>query len=155
MKGNAFDLAIGVVLGGAFQKIVNSLVNDIMMPLTSIFTGNVDYSEWKIIMLDGKIELGIGSFINAVISFFVIAFSIFMALKYINKLNKKVEELNRETIGKIKSHTKKGKKEEVKEEIIVEPTVKQCPYCLSEIPYRAVKCAHCASELEEIIENKD
>lgn len=155
MKGNALDLAIGVVIGGAFQKIVNSLVNDIIMPLTSIFTGNVDYSEWKIVMLNGRVELGIGSFINAVISFLVIAFSIFLALKYVNKINKKMEEINKNTIEKIMSHSKKGKKAKKEEpETIKEPTVKVCPYCLSEIPYKAVKCAHCSSDLTEKIEEK-
>ncbi len=119
MKGNVLDLAIGVVIGGAFQKIVNSLVNDIIMPLTAIFTGNIDYSQWKIILMDGKIELGIGSFLNSVINFLVIAFSIFLALKYVNKLNRKMEELNKEAISKIKSHTKKVKKED-KEKVIVE-----------------------------------
>ena len=57
MKGNAFDLAIGVVIGGAFQKIVNSLVNDIIMPLTAIFTGNIDYSDWKIVIANGAAEI--------------------------------------------------------------------------------------------------
>ena len=91
MKGNAFDLAIGVVIGGAFQKIVNSLVNDIIMPLTAIFTGNIDYSDWKIVIANGAAEIGIGSFVNAIINFFVIAISIFLALKYINKINKKLD----------------------------------------------------------------
>ncbi len=156
MKGNVLDLAIGVVIGGAFQKIVNSLVNDIIMPLTSIFTGSVDYSDWKIIFLDGKIELGIGSFLNAIINFLVIAFSIFLALKYINKINKKMEELNKEAMNKIKMHSKNGKKKQESDVLVKEePTVKNCPYCLSEIPYKAVKCSHCASDLSEKVEKND
>lgn len=146
MKGNAMDLAVGVVIGGAFQKIVNSLVNDIIMPFTAIFTGNIDYSEWKIVIGNGIAEIGIGSFVNALINFFVIAFSIFLAIKYVNKINKKLEQINKGTIGKLR---KKSKKKEEKVEKI-EPTVKTCPYCLSEIPYKAVRCSHCTSELVEV-----
>ncbi len=151
MKGNAIDLAVGVVIGGAFQKIVNSLVNDIIMPFTALFTGNIDYSDWKIIIAKGAAEIGIGSFINALINFFVIAFTIFIVLKYINKLNKKIEELNRE--AKIKLNRRKDDPKDVE---VTEPAVKTCPYCLSEIPYRATKCAHCASDLREevVLEEK-
>ncbi len=151
LKGNAIDLAVGVVIGGAFQAIVNSLVNDIIMPFTAIFTGNIDYSQWKIIVAGGAAEIGIGSFINALINFFIIALSIFFAIKYVKKL----EHFNLEAVEKIAEKAKKGKKgkekvvEEVKEEIVVEPTVKICPYCLSEIPYKATRCAHCTSELEK------
>ena len=146
-SGNAMDLAVGVVIGGAFQKIVNSLVNDIIMPFTAIFTGNIDYSQWKIVIGNGATEIGIGSFVNALINFFVIAFSIFLAVKYVNKINKKLEQINKEAMKKIKKNTKKvAQKEEVKEE----PIVKVCPYCLSEIPYKAVRCSHCTSELLEI-----
>lgn len=158
MKGNAIDLAVGVVIGGAFQKIVNSLVNDIIMPLTALLTGNIDYSQWKIVIANGAAEIGIGSFINALINFFVIAFSIFFAMKYINKINKKLEQLNKQTMKTIKKKTKmeknklfkKGKrvKEEVKEEE-KEPETKVCPYCLSEVPYKATKCKYCASEIEQ------
>ena len=152
MKGNAIDLAVGVVIGGAFQGIVNSLVNDIIMPFTAIFTGNIDYSEWKIVVAGGVAQIGIGSFINALINFFVIAFSIFLALKYVNKLNKKLEELNKEAMNTIKKKTKisgksKKGKVEIKEEKEIEPTTKQCPYCLSDVPYKATKCCHCTSEL--------
>lgn len=151
MKGNAIDLAVGVVIGGAFQKIVNSLVNDIIMPFTAIFTGNIDYSQWKITIAGGTTQIAIGSFINALINFFIIAFTIFLVLKYINKINKKLEELNKEAMRTIKKKTKlneKKNKADKKEEIIDEPTTKTCPYCLSEIPYKATKCAHCSSEVE-------
>ena len=154
MKGNAIDLAVGVVIGGAFQSIVNSLVNDVIMPFTGIFTGNVHYSEWSIVLGNGSIQIGIGSFINAVINFLIIAFSIFIALKYVNKLNKKIEELNKETINKITKKVRKGKAQEIEEEK-PEPTTKTCPYCLSEIPYKAVKCAHCTSDLTEMEEVKE
>ena len=149
MKGNAIDLAVGVVIGGAFQKIVNSLVNDIIMPFTAIFTGNIDYSEWKIVVANGAAEIGIGSFVNALINFFIIAFSIFLALKYVNKINKKFEKLNKEAMNTIKKHNRrKTDKKQVKEPK-PEPTTKICPFCLSEIPYKASKCCHCTSELNE------
>ena len=150
MKGNAMDLAVGVVIGGAFQKIVNSLVNDIIMTFTAIFTGNIDYSEWKIVALGGAAQIGIGSFVNAVINFLVIAFSIFLALKYINKINKKFEEFNKEAMKTIKKKTKKkNKNKECIEEVKIEPEVKTCPYCLSEIPYKASKCSYCTSDVTE------
>ncbi len=154
LKGNAMDLAVGVVIGGAFQSIVNSLVNDIIMPFTAIFTGNIHYSEWTIKVAGGAAEIGIGSFINALVNFLIIALSIFFALKYINKINKKLEELNKEAFSKIKKKAKKGNKEneEIAEEVEVEPTTKFCPYCLSEIPYKAIKCSHCASDLQDKVE---
>ncbi len=145
MKGNVIDLAVGVVIGGAFQGIVNSLVKDIIMPLTALFTGSVDYSNWKIVIAGGAAEIGIGSFINALINFLIIAFSIFIVLRYINKLSKKLEELNKEAMVKLNR-----RKDDPKDSpAVVEPAVKTCPYCLSEIPYRATKCAHCASDLSE------
>lgn len=150
MKGDALDLAVGVVIGGAFQKIVNSLVNDIIMPFTAIFTGNIDYSQWKIVIGKGAAEIGIGSFINALINFLIIAFSIFLALKYMNKINKKLEKLNKEAKKTIQKHNRRrtNKKGE-DEEKLAEPTTKTCPYCLSEVPYKAKKCAHCTSNLEK------
>ena len=154
LKGNAIDLAVGVVIGGAFQAIVNSLVNDIIMPFTALFTGSIDYSQWKIVIAGGAAEIGIGSFINALINFFIIALSIFFAIKYVKKL----EHFNLEAVEKIAEKAKRGKKGKVKEEVKkpeekeeapVEPLVKICPYCLSEIPYKATKCAHCTSELQK------
>ena len=160
MKGNVLDLAVGVVIGSAFQAIVNSLVNDIIMPFTAVFTGNIDYSEWKIIIGDGIAEIGIGSFINALINFLVIAFSIFLALKYINKINKKFEELNKGAMNTLK-HTKFGRRKEDKEKLKqknveekIEPETKVCPYCLSEIPFKATKCAQCTSDVVEKVEEQ-
>ena len=153
MKGNAIDLAVGVVIGGAFQGIVNSLVKDIIMPLTALLTGNIDYSEWKIVIMGGAAEIGIGSFINALINFFVIAFSIFLAMKYINKINKKLEEINKETMKTLEKKTGKKhkffKRKEKTKEPEPEPKTKKCPYCLSEIPYKATKCMNCTSNLKE------
>ncbi len=148
MKGNAIDLAVGVVIGGAFQTIVTSLVNDVIMPFTSILTGNVDYKDWIIEIGTSKIQ--IGSFITAVINFLIIAFTIFLVLKYMNKLNQKLDELNRAATEKM---NKKAKRKNKKEEIKKEPDTKICPYCLSEVPYKATKCSHCTSDLiEKIVE---
>ena len=143
IKGNAMNMAIGVVIGGAFQGIVNSLVNDIIMPFTAIFTGSIDYSNWVIKVAGGAAEIGIGSFLNALTNFLIIALSIFVGLRYANKLNQKVEEIDKKVMKKIGKKSKKQAVEEVKEE----PTVKTCPYCFSEIPYKATKCPHCTSSL--------
>ena len=87
LKGNIMDLAVGVIIGGAFQSIVKSLVDDIIMPTIAIFTGKVDYSELTITI--GQSSIRYGAFITAVINFLIIAISIFLLVRYINKLNKK------------------------------------------------------------------
>lgn len=145
-RGNIIDMAVGVVIGGAFQKIINSLVSDIIMPCVSILTGKVDFSD--MILTVGEVSIHYGNFITAVVNFLIIAFSIFLAVKYINKLNKKMEDLK---FGKIDAIVSKlGKKEKASEEPSPEPTVKICPYCFSEINYKATKCPHCISELETL-----
>lgn len=146
-RGNIVDLAVGVVIGGAFQSIINSLVSDIIMPAVSIFTGKVDFSD--MIFTVGGASIKYGNFITAVVNFLIIAFSIFLAIRYLNKLNKKMENIKLGHVKKISS--KLGKK--IKEEPAVEPTVKICPYCFSEINYKATRCAHCTSELEKENEN--
>ena len=124
-RGNVLDLAVGVIIGGAFQKIVTSLVGDIISPLLGLFSNaNFDNHILKI----GETEIRYGAFITTVIDFLIMAFVIFLFIKLINRVTE---------IGK--------KPEEVKEE---EPTTKQCPYCFSEIDIRATKCPHCVSELE-------
>ena len=105
VKGNAIELAVGVVIGGAFQAIVTSLVNDIIMPFASLLTGKVDYKDW--IIQIGVAKIQIGSFITAIINFLIIAFTIFLVLKYMNKLNKKLDELNRAATEKINKKSKK------------------------------------------------
>lgn len=137
MKGNVMDLAVGVVIGGAFGKIVTSLVNDIIMPLVSVLTGGVDFSN-LFITLDGgsysnlieaqeagAATLNYGLFIGAVIDFLIIAFSIFIVIRQLGKF----------------------KKEEVIEE---EVNTKSCPYCMTEIPLDARRCPNCTSQLEEL-----
>lgn len=149
LKGNIIDMAVGVVIGGAFQKIVNSLVNDIIMPAISVLTGNVDFTDmvWTV----GDASIKYGSFITTIVDFLIIAFSIFIAVKYINKLNK-IKELGDFAVSKIdkKGRLKKHKKEEVVEET-KEPETKTCPYCLTDVKYHATKCPHCTSELVETV----
>lgn len=142
-KGNIMDLAVGVVIGGAFQSIINSLVNDIIMPAISILTGKVDFSDMMFTVGDASIKYG--NFITAIVNFLIIAFSIFLAITYMNKFSKKMEAISLGQVEKINKKLGKTKKEEP----APEPTVKICPYCYSEIPYKATKCAHCTSSLEE------
>lgn len=145
LKGNIIDLAVGVIIGGAFQSIVTSLVNDIIMPLTGAFTGNVDYTSWVITF--GNISIRIGSFITAIINFLLVAFSLFLFIKYLNKLNAKIEQIGKDGKKALdKNFKKKGKK--VEEVVESEPTTKICPYCLSEINIKATRCPHCTSELK-------
>lgn len=144
MKGNVIDMAVGLVIGGAFQSIIKSLVEDIIMPFTALFTGNVDYTDWVINVSTAQIR--IGSFITALINFLIIALSIFLALKVVMGINKRIEMMNKEVEGKISKKFRKGKKNEKKED--EEPETKVCPYCLSEVKFKATKCPYCTSELE-------
>ena len=121
MRGNVLDMAVGVVVGGAFTSIVNSLVNDIINPAIGLFF-NADFSDVGIHV--GDVMIGIGSFINAVINFLIVAFVLFVTIKAINMLHKKPVEAPKE------------------------PTTKKCPYCQSEISIKAVRCPHCTSKLE-------
>lgn len=134
-QGNVIDLAIGVIIGGAFGKIVASLVDDIIMPVIGLIIGGIDFSNLYI-PLDGqsypnitaaKEATGViayGSFIQNIVNFLIIAFVIFITLK------------------KLLAASSKFKKEE-----IVEVTTKNCPYCQSEIPIKATRCPHCTSDL--------
>lgn len=141
MRGNVIDLAVGVIIGGAFQKIVTSVVNDLVMPLIGLITKGSDFAS-KFLALDGgtyaTIEeaqaagaaiLTYGNFIAVTIDFIIMAFVIFLLVKGLNKLT---------SLGK--------KKEEVAEESA--PTTKVCPFCKSEIAIDATKCAHCTSDVE-------
>ena len=118
MRGNVLDMAVGVVIGSAFTAIVNSLVNDIINPAIGLFF-NADFSDVGIHI--GDVTIGVGSFINAIINFLIVAFVLFVVIKAVNALHKKPEEA---------------------------PTTKTCPYCQSEIAIKAVRCPHCTSKLE-------
>ena len=156
IKGNALELAVGVIIGGAFQTIVKSLVDDIIMPFISIFIGNVDFSNWGFTI--GHTTIAYGSFISAIINFLLIAFSLFLVVKYVNKFNSKLEEAKKEEMKRIAKFqknnqflgkvTKKMKIESEAEETVI-PTTKICPYCFSEINIQATRCPHCTSNLKE------
>ena len=121
MRGNVLDMAVGVVIGSAFTAIVNSLVNDIINPAIGLFF-NADFSDVGIHI--GDVTIGVGSFINAIINFLIVAFVLFVVIKAVNALHKKPEEAHKA------------------------PTTKSCPYCQSEIAIKAVRCPHCTSKLE-------
>lgn len=131
MRGNVLDLAVGVIIGGAFQAIVNSLVNDILMPLISLLTKGVDFSKLAFVLGEGEeaAKIAYGNFIGAIINFLIMAVVIFIIVKSINKVA---------SIGK--------------KEVEEEPTTKVCPYCKSEISIEATKCPHCTSDVPEVIE---
>ena len=134
-KGNIFDMAIGVIIGGAFQKIVTSLVNDIIMPTVAIFTGKVTFDD--LVLTVGNSSIKYGSFITTIVDFLIIAFSIFIAIRTFSKLNEKAKENVQKLTGKDSSP-----------EEIPEPTTKICPFCYSEIDIKSTRCAHCTSMLE-------
>ena len=139
-KGNVMDLAIGVIIGAAFQAIVTSLVNDMIMPLISLVTGNIDFSDMSVKV--GQATIKYGNFITSIINFLIIAFVIFLMVRYLNRLDK----ISKANLMKL-SEKMGAKNGEDKEE--TEPETKLCPYCLSEIPYKATRCSHCTSELKE------
>ena len=140
LKGNIIDMAIGVIIGGAFQKIVSSLVNDIIMPTLAIFTGKVDFSD--LVFTVGNSSIKYGSFITTIVDFLIIAFSIFIAIRTINKLNDKAKE----NLDKV-SHKNKILKKNKAKDTVEEPTTKVCPFCFSEINIKATRCPHCTSDL--------
>jgi large conductance mechanosensitive channel len=135
MRGNVIDLAIGVIIGGAFGKIVTSFVNDILMPPVGLLLGKVDFGNLYINLSGGHYDslskaqeagaatLNYGVFLNTVIDFVIMAFVIFLLVRQINKLEKPVETPS-------------------------VPANKECPYCYSSIPIKATRCPACTSELK-------
>jgi large conductance mechanosensitive channel len=140
MRGNVVDMAVGIIVGAAFGTIVNSLVSDIIMPPIGMVLGNVDFSSLFIVLKEGRVlgpymslkaakdagavTINYGMFINTVISFLVIAFSVFILVRNINRLKRQQEAPS------------------------AAPVTKECPYCYSVIPVKATRCAHCTSELK-------
>ena len=128
-KGNVLDLAVGVIIGGAFGSVVSGLTDNIIQPLLNCIGGaNV---QGKIQLFGTENYLDYGAFISAIINFLIMAFVVFLIVKSVNKLS--------ETASKL------GKKKE--EEAPATPTTKVCPYCKSEIAIDATKCPHCTSDL--------
>lgn len=149
-KGNVMDLAIGVIIGGGFQSIVNSLVNDVIMPAISIFTGKIDFNNMMFTIGNNSIKYG--SFITNVINFLIMAFCVFLIVRYINKLNKTLEKKSKEfnkKLNKKDKFFKRKNKKDVQTPTTPILTTKACPFCLSEINIKATKCPHCTSSLEE------
>lgn len=132
MRGNVIDMAVGVVIGGAFGKIVDEIVK-ILMSLVAALTGAVDFADLAIKI--GEVNVTYGAVLQSIISFLIIAFCMFIVIKAMNKVT---------SIGQ-------------KEEVAAEPTTKECQYCLSEIPIKATRCPNCTAEFEGYnnpIENK-
>lgn len=145
MRGNVIDMAVGIIIGAAFGKIVDSLVKDIIMPPIGLLLGKVDFSNLYLILKEGAkagpydslaaaqaagaVTMNIGVFINVLISFIIVAFAVFILIKGINNLQAKMD------------------KKEAAEAAKKEPTTKQCPYCCEEIPLKAVKCPFCTADL--------
>ena len=123
MRGNVMDLAVGVIIGGAFGKIVSSLVGDILMPVIGLIIGGIDFSGLAFILGNAKVTYG--NFINNLIDFIIIALVIFLMVKGINNLNRKPAPAP-----------------------AAAPTTKECPHCFSTISIKATRCPNCTSDLK-------
>jgi large conductance mechanosensitive channel len=123
MRGNVMDLAVGVIIGGAFGKIVTSLVSDILMPLIGLIVGGIDFTGLAFSL--GSAKVTYGNFINNIIDFIIIALVIFLMVKGINSMQKKPEPTP-----------------------AADPITKECPHCFTIIPIKATRCPHCTSELK-------
>ena len=152
MRGNVIDMAVGIIIGAAFGKIVDSLVKDVIMPPIGLLLGKVDFSNMFLVLKDGAtpapynslaaaqeagaVTMNLGLFVNAIISFLIVAFAVFILIKAINELQAKIDKKEAQQIVK---------------------TTKACPYCCSEIPLEATRCPHCTSELkkqEKVVKKK-
>lgn len=129
-RGNVMDMAVGVLIGGAFSSIVKSLTDDIISPILGIF-GGVNFDMLHVNIL-GEVTLNYGKFLTAVVNFLLMAIIIFLMLRTLHTLQEKAARLA----------GLKG------EEVAAAPTTKTCPYCQMEIPIKAVRCGHCTSVLE-------
>jgi large conductance mechanosensitive channel len=133
LRGNMIDLAVGIIIGGAFTGIVNSLVNDMIMPLFSLVTKNINFADWFIALDGGTYDslkaakdanaatINYGLFLSGVINFLIMAFVVFLLVRWLNKLKKPSQ--------------------------VAEPTTKNCPRCTTEININASKCPHCTADI--------
>ncbi|ANF59659.1 mechanosensitive ion channel protein MscL [Halotalea alkalilenta] len=142
VKGNVVDMAIGIIIGAAFTSIVNSLVRDVFTPILGLITGGLNFTDLFVTLRDGAtagpyatladaqaagaVTINFGLFLNATISFLLVALVCFMLIRNITKLQRMTQ----------------------KEEAAAAPTTKECPYCLSSVPLKATRCSACTSELE-------
>lgn len=129
-RGNVMDMAVGVIIGGAFSGIVTSLTEDIISPILGLF-GGMNFDQLSVNIL-GEVTLNYGKFITAVVNFLIMALIIFCLVKAMNMMEAEAAKL---------AHLAE------KEAEPPAPTTKKCPYCLSEIPIAATRCAHCTSQL--------
>ena len=127
LKGNVLDMAVGIIIGASFGKIVDSLVKDVMMPPLGMLLGKVDFSNLKIALGSeaDAATINYGAFLNNVISFIIVAFAVFLLIKGVNTVRAKMEKAEEKPA----------------------PSEKVCPYCCSKIPLAATRCPHCTSEL--------
>ena len=139
LRGNVIDMAVGIIIGAAFGTIVKSLVNDIIMPPIGLLLGDVDFASLIILLKSGSpaapyvsladaqaagaVTINYGLFVNAVVSFLIVALVMFLLIRSINRMKQEEEAPP------------------------AEPTTKECPYCLSTIQIKATRCAHCTAEL--------
>ena len=145
MRGNVVDMAVGIIIGGAFGTIVKSLVDDVLMPPIGLLLGGVDFANFFVVLKEGAktaapyaaladakaagaVTISYGLFLNAVISFPIVALAVFILVRSINALRRKEEAPP------------------------AEPTTKECPYCLSSIAIKATRCPNCTSQLEPAVE---
>ncbi len=138
MRGNVLDMAIGIIIGAAFGKIVTSLVNDLLMPPLGLLIGKVDFSSLFINLSGqhyaslaeakaaGAATINVGVFLNTVIDLVIVAFAIFLLVRQINRLKRQPEAAPKA------------------------PTMRECPYCVSVIPIKAVRCPHCTSDVKAV-----
>ena len=152
VKGNVIDMAVGIIIGAAFGKIVDSVVKDIIMPPMGWLMGKVDFTNLFLVLKEGAtpapynslsaaqaagaVTMNLGLFVNAVISFLIVAFAVFILIKTINELQAKMDKKEAQQVVK---------------------TTKACPFCCSEIPLNATRCPHCTSELkceENVVKSK-
>jgi large conductance mechanosensitive channel len=140
LRGNVIDMAVGIIIGAAFGTIISSLVNDVIMPPIGLLLGGVDFANFFVLLKAGSpagpyasladaqeagaVTVNYGVFINAVVSFLIVAFVMFLLIRTINRMKREEEAPP------------------------AEPTTKECPYCLSTIPIKATRCPHCTSELK-------
>lgn len=142
VKGNVVDMAVGIIIGAAFGTIVKSLVADVIMPPIGLLLGNVDFANLFLVLKEGAeaaapyasladardagaVTINYGTFFNTIISFLIVAFAVFLLIRNLNKLKREAEAPP------------------------AVPTTRDCPFCLSTVPIKAVRCGHCTSELKE------
>jgi large conductance mechanosensitive channel len=139
VRGNVVDMAVGIIIGGAFGTVVKSFVDDVMMPPLGMLVGNIDFQNILVVLRQGTpagpyetlaaakeagaVTLNLGLFVNAIVSFAIVAFAVFLLVRSLNRLKRKEEAP------------------------AAAPTTRDCPFCMSSIPLKATRCPHCTSEV--------